>query len=94
MKTLAMIKMEKNFVAVIEKGYPRKPYKNLSTTYLLGRLKEEVEELSEAIMRMDSEDLQSCEEAKKECADVSNIVDYLFERLSALHSGKKNRNIR
>jgi len=26
MKTLAMMKMEKNFIAVIEKGYPRKPY--------------------------------------------------------------------
>ena len=25
-KTLAMLKMEKNFVAVIDKNYPRKPY--------------------------------------------------------------------
>lgn len=25
-KTLAMLKMEKNFVAVVDKNYPRKPY--------------------------------------------------------------------
>jgi len=75
MKTLAMIKMEKNFVAQ-EKGYPRKPYEKFSTTHLLRRLDEEITELKIAIGNGD------LEESKGECADVSNIIDYLFEQLA------------
>jgi len=76
MKTLAMIKMEKNFVAHIEKGYPRQPYKVFSCHELLRRLSEEWFELKEALKN------KNCEEAMKECADLSNIVDYIFEKLS------------
>jgi NTP pyrophosphatase (non-canonical NTP hydrolase) len=75
MKTLAMLKMEKNFVAVIDKGYPRQPYKEHSPEFLLRRLYEEATELAKAIKEKDKET------AKLECADVSNIVDYIFEAL-------------
>lgn len=75
MKTLAMIKMEKNFIAHIEKKYPRQPYKVQSIKHLLERLDREVKELKEACAKKD------IGAAKLECGDVSNIVDYIFERL-------------
>ena len=75
MKSLAMRKMEKNFVAVIEKGCPRKPYEEFSMTFLLKRLAQEKRELEEALAKGDFE------EAMDECADVSNIIDYIFEQL-------------
>jgi len=74
MKTLAMIKMEKNFVAQ-EKGCPRKPYETYSLGDLYAKLVEEVVELHEAMKK------QNTEEAKVECADVSNVIDYIFEKL-------------
>ena len=73
-KTLFCIKMEKNFIAQ-EKGYPRKPYEAFSLVALGHKLMEEVLELEEAILKLDMEG------AKIECADVSNVVDYLFEKL-------------
>lgn len=75
MKTLAMIKMEKNFIAQ-EKGYPRKPYEEYSLKSLIFRLYQEVGELRQALMNNDIEN------AKLECADVSNLIDYVFEKLS------------
>ena len=76
MKTLAMIKMEKNFIAHIEKGYPRKPYEYFDLGFLRMRLLQEVTELNEALKS------GTIEDAKRECADVSNVVDYIFEKLS------------
>ena len=76
MKTLAMLKMEKNFVAVIEKKYPRKPYEVLTTEYLLKRLSQENIELIQAFTNLDREEMQ------KELADMSNLIDYIFERIS------------
>ena len=73
-RTLAMIKMHKNFSA-IEKGYPREPYIRYSFEWLLNRLKEEVNELEIALKNPD------VREAMLECADVSNCVDYIFEKL-------------
>lgn len=76
MKTLAMMKMEKNFIAHIEKHYPRKPYEQFSTIFLFKRLKDECDELALALK------CYNLEGAMEECADVSNVVDYIFERLS------------
>ena len=84
MKTLAMIKMEKNFVAQ-EKGYPRKPYDNYSLSFLMTRLYEESTELAKAIINKDFEN------AELECGDVSNIVDYIFEKL--VNETKKKRDV-
>lgn len=75
MKSLAMLKMEKNFVAVIEKKYPRKPYEVYTTRALLARLRDEY---LEAIGAWDDEDTDAL---KGELADMSNIIDYIFERL-------------
>lgn len=74
-KTLAMLKMEKNFIAQ-EKGYPRNPYAVFNEEFLLSRINEEFIELIEAIHNKDIHN------AKRECADISNLVDYLFERLT------------
>lgn len=74
-KTLAMLKMEKNFVAVIEKKYPRKPYEAFNIAHLIERLKQETIELEQAYTA------GKYEAAKLECADISNIVDYIFERI-------------
>jgi len=82
MKTLAMIKMEKNFIAHLEKGYPRKPYEYYDLDYLRTRLLEEVNELYKALKSGKVED------AKRECADVSNVVDYIFEKLSQKKKAK------
>jgi len=85
MKTLAMMKMEKNFVAQ-EKGYPRKPYDNYSLSFLMKRLYQESTELARAIVDKDFEN------AKLECGDVSNIVDYIFEKL-VNDAEKKKRDV-
>lgn len=70
-----MLKMEKNFVAVIDKKYPRKPYEVFNIGQLIERLKQETKELEEAYIA------GKYEKAKVECADCSNIIDYLFERI-------------
>jgi len=75
--SLAMLKMEKNFIAVIEKGYPRQPYANEKQTvrFLIHRIEDELEELKQAYSN------ENLTVMKEECADISNIVDYLFEKL-------------
>jgi len=72
-KTLAMLKMEKNFIAHIEKKYPRKPYEHYPLSVLVDRAFEELDEL------LDAYDLLDYEQMRQECADVSNIIDYIFE---------------
>lgn len=74
-KTLAMIKMEKNFIAVLEKKYPRKPYLQYTAFFLLNRIKEEFKELDEAFKTGGASDIAG------EIADISNLLDYLFERI-------------
>ena len=74
-KSLAMRKMEKNFIAHLEKKYPRKPYSHYSIMFLIRRLRQETNELDRALLKSDFEN------AKDECADISNIVDFIFERL-------------
>ena len=74
-KSLAMRKMEKNFIAHLEKDYPRKPYSKYSIWFLLNKLRQETNELDRAITGSDFEN------AMEECADISNIADFIFERL-------------
>jgi len=57
--SLSMLKMEKNFVAVIDKGYPRKPYEEYpilnpknSVHSLIGFVTREKRELDQAIDRL------------------------------------------
>ena len=72
-KTLAMLKMEKNFVAVLEKGYARKPYENFKMEFFKKRLQEEVDEVKDAIKDGNQDRVLS------ELADVSNIIDFMYE---------------
>lgn len=67
--------MEKNFIAHLEKKYPRKPYTKYSMAFFIKRIREETHELESAILA------GNFENAKDECADISNLVDFLFERL-------------
>jgi len=82
-KSLAMLKMEKNFIA-LEKGYPRQPYASEKQTiaFMIHRIEEELTELKEAY---DQQNIQVMEE---ECADISNLTDYLFEQLKHVSEGK------
>lgn len=92
--SLSMLKMEKNFIAVIEKKYPRKPYEEYSITDMIGFVRREQRELLEAMenllrtrvrIRLDGKPVKdvrdSITEAMWEIADVSNTLDYLFEAL-------------
>lgn len=98
-KTLAMLKMEKNFIAHNEKGYPRKPYaeKTQPISFLIDRIQNEKDELvasfnalvkihvlpDELLDTTDEKDIvHILNEMREECADISNIVDYLFEKLT------------
>jgi NTP pyrophosphatase (non-canonical NTP hydrolase) len=74
-KSLAMRKMEKNFIAVNQKRKTRYPYRDNTLQFLIVRLFQEFKELNEAVQAGDFEN------AMDECADVSNITDYVFEAL-------------
>jgi len=82
MKTLAMIKMEKNFRA-LEKGYPRRPYEAFDIDRLIKRLQEELNELIDARIKKNYWDMLF------ELADLSNMVDYIFEQVTQKIEGKQ-----
>jgi len=74
--------MEKNFIAVQKKGYPQKPYEYSSMQVLFNRLHQEIKELGKALALLDYEG------ALNECADCSNVLDYLFERIDDVQRHK------
>lgn len=75
-KTLAMLKMEKNFIALCEKKYPRQPYQIYKPEFLVDRIDDELRELKEALV------IRDYQTVREECADIINIVEYLFELMS------------
>jgi hypothetical protein len=75
-KSLAALKMEKNFIAVYGKDLPPKPYETYSILELFGFVEREMKELKEAIE--DNKNF-SYHDIMEEIADVSNCLDYLFE---------------
>ena len=92
--SLSMLKMEKNFIAHIEKKYPRKPYEEYSIIDCIGFVKREHLELRIAIealerskvakrlnIKSDKKGSDLIIAAMWEVADVSNTLDYLFEGL-------------
>ena len=70
-----MLKMEKNFRGYIEKGYPRKPYERYDLEFWRKRIKQEVKEFEDALKNRDFYGM------KEELADISNLVDFTFERV-------------
>ena len=80
-KSLAMMKMEKNFIAHNQKGYPRKPYNTYSLADCFGFVEREMKELDEAVRSYYGiRDPIILTEIRKEIADVSNCLDYLYEK--------------
>lgn len=98
--SLAMLKMEKNFVAHDDKGYPRNPYNeyplfsedHLNLTAFVGREKLELDSALDILDKclrnyarvqiLSPSDIQDqVYKVMLEVADVSNTLDYLFERL-------------
>ena len=76
-RTLNMLKMEKNFIA-LDKGYQRQPYfdkKQCLEWFIKVRLDDEYKELLKALRNNDILNM------KEELADISNIIDYIFEML-------------
>jgi len=80
-------KREKNFRA-LEKGYAREP-EGFPFKFLLERLREETDELEQVLINetgfddMDTANFYTIEQAEeviKECADISNIVDYIASK--------------
>lgn len=81
---LSNLKEEKIKIA-LQKGYSEHP-EDLSYVFLCKRLRDELFELEWELGTVD-EGLRGkkppdIENAKKECADVSNIVDFIFKKLS------------
>ena len=76
-----MLKMEKNFIA-LEKNYHRQPYLDPQQPfeYLIKRLHDEFIELREEY------ETNEIEGMKEELADMSNIIDYIFEKLCQVES--------
>lgn len=88
--SLAMIKMEKNFVAHIDKDYPRRPHSEYpifsnGKSNLLAFVLREMDELTREMysIRNDGFGKEKLYSIMLEVADVSNTLDYLFEGLLA-----------
>lgn len=86
-KSLAMRKMEKNFIAVNEKGYPRSPYAEYDIKFLLNRIFDEYAELENEFDKyIESssgyEEVRFINNMMWEIADVINVCEYLYEKLS------------
>ena len=86
-KSLAMMKMEKNFIAHNEKGYPRQPYNIYSLSDCFSFVEREMKELQETVRNyyrykdeLPSTNSYRLMEIRHEIADVSNCLDYLFEK--------------
>ena len=76
-KTLAMRKMQKNYIAVLEKRRPKQPYNVYSVFELAIRTLEEFAELAFCLFKQDVDGAQD------EIADLQNILDYMYEILAS-----------
>lgn len=76
-KTLAMLKLEKNLIAVIEKGYARRPYDTYSINELADFIKREYYELDLELSQKSWNMLA----VRNELADLSNTIDFLYEAI-------------
>ena len=82
--SLAMLKMEKNFIAHNEKGYSRQPYKDFKLYDCMMFVRREMKELNEAFdhhMFGGRTNVDRLIVMRNEIADVSNCLDYLYEKV-------------
>ena len=84
--SLAMIKLEKNFIAFLDKSYPRQPYLEYpmfsnGPRNLFSKVLREMDELADEMysIREDGFTREKLYAIMQEVADVSNTLDYLFE---------------
>ena len=82
------LKEEKIKIALEKKGYSKTP-EDFSFEFLCRRLRDEIFELEFALGEVKNEfgikvgyRPPNIEEAKKECADVANILDFIFKKLT------------
>ena len=91
--SLAYWKREKNFKA-LEKGYTRDP-EGFPIRFLFERLQDEIKELETAIMST-AEDVMDPffvhTDIVKECADISNLVDYIHAKATSRYPTKYQPN--
>ena len=86
-KSLAMLKMEKNFVAAVDKNYPRRPYERWDIVDLHSFVEREQKELKHEMITLGKVEDFGLDEHDQiikimnEVADVSNTLDYLYEAL-------------
>jgi hypothetical protein len=95
--TLEYYKMKKNIRGVKEKGYSDDPA-SFNLDLLLKRLHDEVKELDASLdwlLRIHPieranylYEFDQLEAVKKECADVSNFTDFIFEKMVQLEKLK------
>ena len=86
-KSLSMLKMEKNFIAAIDKNYPRRPYEEWDIVDLHSFVEREQKELKHEVITLGKVEEFGLDEYDQlikimnEVADVSNTLDYLYEAL-------------
>ena len=87
-ESLAMLKMEKNFVAHNDKGYPRQPYAQYDINDHFGFVEREYRELKQAFLDYHTDIIKDNKmhlmtthlvNIRNEIADVSNTLDYFYE---------------
>jgi len=74
--SLEFWKREKNFIGHIDKEYVRDP-EGFTFKLLMKRLYEEIWELESALFH---DDLITSSKIMRECADVSNLVDFIASK--------------
>ena len=74
--SLEFWKREKNFIGHIDKEYVRDP-EGFSFEFLMKRLNEEIRELEKDLL---SDELPTMSKIIRECADVSNLVDFIASK--------------
>ncbi len=85
--TVPYSKMEKNFKALLEKGYSRDPAAYEQDSWILDKVK--TEEMEEVVEAMENFLMTPCKatfmKAIEEISDVQNLMDYLAEFVTRVY---------
>jgi uncharacterized tellurite resistance protein B-like protein len=85
--TVPYSKMEKNYLAILEKGYSRDPAAYEEVLWMLKKAKgEEMDEITVAMrIFMNNPCRKSFMKAIEEISDVQNLMDYLAEYVTRIY---------
>ncbi len=85
--TVPYSKMEKNYKALLEKGYSRDPAAYESNTWILDKTR--TEEIEEVVAAMENFLMTPCKatfmKAIEEISDVQNLMDFLAEFVTRVY---------